>query len=217
MAATKTVIMPAVQESIVTSCHHIWFDIVTPDDIWKQLGIASWHAYRVRLQIVVHCCLASLVMAAGLWWTGAMTPHIRWGVDTLFTRADVDANGVLYGDVDIEVENEGWATFTLTGISADIPGLRFLPPDEGRQEPATLTARRGDMEVLRRRVVITDCAAVPHEPRPIRFTYRTWLGGGSAEVIWDSGRLDGPSKSLPIAWQRGLAGKICNEAVSPAW
>ncbi|MEU0564870.1 hypothetical protein ABZ297_05660 [Nonomuraea sp. NPDC005983] len=187
------------------------------DDIWQQFGIASWRAYRLRLLIVVYGCVALLVMTAGLWWTGAITPHIRWSVDTFFSHADVDQKGVLYSDVVIEVENEGWVTFTLTGISADIPGLRFLPPDKGRNEHATLTARFGGTKVLTRRVVITDCAAVPHEPRPIRFTYQTWLGTGSAEVIWSSGQLNGPSRSLPIAWQRGLASKICNEAVSPEW
>lgn len=190
---------------------------MTSDDIWQQFGIASWRAYRLRLLIVVYGCVALLVVTAGLSWTGAITPHIRWSVESFFIHADVDPNGTLYSDIDIEVENEGLATFTLTGISADIPGLRLLPPDKGHEERATLTARYGETEVLRRRVVITDCAAVPREPQPIRFTYQTWLGTRSAEVIWNSGQLNGPSKSLPIAWQRGLASKICNEAVSPEW
>ncbi|NUW41137.1 hypothetical protein [Nonomuraea rhodomycinica] len=161
--------------------------------------------------------MALLLMAEGLWWTGAIIPHIRWSVDASFAHADVDPKGVLYSDVYFEVENEGSVPFTLTGISADIPGLRFLPPDKGREEQPDVTVQLGDIGVLRRRIVITDCAAVPHQPRPIRFTYRTWLDTGSAEVVLDSGRLDGPSTSLPVAWQRGLAGKVCNEAVDPEW
>ncbi|MGW2154641.1 hypothetical protein [Nonomuraea sp. NPDC001699] len=67
---------------------------------------------------------------------------------------------------------------------------------------------------MTRRFVITDCAAVPHEPQPIRYTYRTWLGTGSSEVTPTSWQLTGSTGSVPVAWQRGLAGLACNQAVS---
>ncbi|GGL30392.1 hypothetical protein GCM10014719_34680 [Planomonospora parontospora subsp. antibiotica] len=160
-------------------------------------------------------CLALALFASGLWWSGALTPHIRWSLDGFFLHAQVDENGVLSTDIDIELENEGPTPFTFTGISAEIPGLRFLPADEARNERFTVTVAGGGMEYLRRRVVITDCAAVPHEPRPVTFTYRTWLRSGSAEAMWNSWRLSGPAGSVLVAWQRGLAGKVCNGAVNP--
>ncbi|MFI7699742.1 hypothetical protein [Nonomuraea sp. NPDC049480] len=183
------------------------------DDVWQQFGVTSWPAQRARLRAVVFGCLSLTVIAAGLWWSGAIIPHIRWELDDFFLHADVDENGVLSAFVHIDVENEGAASFTLTDISAEVPGLRFLPADTAKEERPAVTVAPGDLERLTRRVVITDCAAVPHEPQPIRFTYETWTGTRSAEVTWDSWRLNGPEEDLPIAWQRALAGNVCNQAV----
>ncbi|WP_433370675.1 hypothetical protein [Streptosporangium sp. CA-115845] len=157
-----------------------------------------------------------MLIVTGIWWSGVPTPHIRWSIDDFFLSPEVDKNGVLYASLNIELENEGVA-FTLTGISAEMPGLHLLPADETKKERSVVTVKGGDFETLTRRVVITDCAAVPHEPQPVRFTYRTWLGSGSAEVTWDSWQLTGPAERLQVAWQRGLAGKICNEVLSTKW
>lgn len=166
---------------------------------------------------MVSSCLSLVVIAASLWWSGAITPHIRWDPDGFFLRTEVDENGVLSAGLPIELENEGMASFALTGISAEIPGLLLLPADEVKKEHPVITVGSGDMKTLETRIVITDCAAVPHEPQPVSFMYRTWMGSGSAKVTWDSWWLEGPEGSLPVAWQRGLAGKICNDAVSPDW
>lgn len=187
------------------------------DDIWQQFGVASRRDQQARLRAVVFGCLSLTAIAAVLWWSGAVTPHIRWELDDFLLRAEVDENGVLSTTVHIDVENEGAVSFTLTDISAGIPGLRFLPADKAKEERPEITVAPGERENLRRRVVITDCAAVPHEPQPVRFTYRTWTGTRSAEVTWRSWRLEGPGKSLPVAWQRALAGKVCNEAVTGEW
>jgi hypothetical protein len=185
--------------------------------MWRQFGIGAWSGYLARLRIVVSTCLSLVLGAAALWGSGALTPHIRWGLEEFFLRAEVDRHGVLSADVTIELENEGLAPFTLTGISAEMPGLRFLPADAAKGEHTVVTVRSGGWETLRRRIVITDCAAVPREPQPIHFTYRTWMGSRSAEATWSSWRLTGSAGSLPVAWQRGLASKICNDAVSPEW
>ncbi|WP_189248753.1 hypothetical protein [Streptosporangium pseudovulgare] len=161
----------------------------------------------------------------------------------------MDENGALSSSVVIEIENEASAPFTITGVSAEMPGLRLLPTDEVKGEHSELTVGGGRTEVLERRVVITDCAAVPYEPQPIRFTYRTWTGPGSAEVTLTSWQLSEPEEpeepedsedsedsegseeseeseefdgtvlfgdrqqSSPVAWQRGLAGMVCNDAM----
>jgi hypothetical protein len=167
---------------------------------------------------VVSGCVTLVVIAASLWWSGAVTPHIRWEVDDFFVNADILENGVLSTDMYIDVENEGLVPFTLTGISVEVPGFRLLPVDEAHDETASVTVGSGDREMLRRRLVITDCAAVPHEPQPIRFTYRAWMGSGAEEVIWGSWYLTTDSgERVPIAWQRGLAAKVCSEAVSSEW
>lgn len=145
-----------------------------------------------------------------------MTPHIRWSISDFFLYPEVDKNGVLYANVHIELENEG-TSFTLTGLSAEMPGLRLLPADEAKKERSVVTVKGGGFETVTRRIVITDCAAVPHEPQPVRFTYETWMGSGSAEVTWDSWQLTGSEGRLQVAWQRGLAGKVCNEVVSSKW
>ncbi|OUC97014.1 hypothetical protein [Streptosporangium minutum] len=188
-------------------------------DIWQQFGVATWRAPHGRslLSVVVSSCLSLVVIAASLWWSGAIIPHIHWDPDGFFLRTEVDENGVLSAGLPIELENEGMASFTLTGISAEIPGLLLLPADEAKKEHPVITVESGVMKTLKARIVITDCAAVPHEPQPVTFTYRTWMGSGSAEVTWDSWWLEGPEGRLPVAWQRGLAGKICNDAVSPDW
>ncbi|MFI6452440.1 hypothetical protein ACIBF6_12855 [Streptosporangium amethystogenes] len=157
-----------------------------------------------------------MLIVAGIWWSGGMTPHIRWSIDDFFLSPEVDKNGVLYANVHIELENEG-TSFTLTGISAEMPGLRLLPADKEREERSVVTVEGGGSEILIRRIVITDCAAVPHEPQPVRFTYRTWMGSGAAEATLDSWQLTGPAERLQIAWQRGIAGKVCNEVVSSKW
>ncbi|MEV1167784.1 hypothetical protein [Nonomuraea sp. NPDC049784] len=185
------------------------------DDIWQQFGVVTWRAQWARLRGVTMSGLVLIVaIAVALWWLSATTPHIRWSLDSFLPHADVDENGVLSTSVYIEVENEGMASFTLTGISAEIPGLRLLPADEAQEEQAAVTVESGGQETLARRIVITDCAAVPREPQPVRFTYETWMGSGSAEVTWDSWRMTGSGGSLQVAWQRALASKVCNEAVS---
>jgi hypothetical protein len=159
-----------------------------------------------------------VVIATSLWWSGSVTPHIHWGIISFLVQPDVDENGVLSTDVDIEVENEGLVPFTLTGISMEIPGFRLLPADEARDEAASVTVGSGGTEILRRQLVITDCAAVPHEPQPIRFTYRTWMHSETEAVTWGSWHLTAASgRQVPVAWQRGLAGKVCSEAVSSEW
>jgi hypothetical protein len=157
-----------------------------------------------------------VVIVVPLWWSGAVTPHIRWEVAVFALHADVDKNGVLSTNIYIDVENEGLVPFTITGISMEIPGFRLLPA-EAREDTASVTVPSGGMETLPRRLVITDCAAVPHEPQPIRFTYTTWLDSGAAEVTWDSWWLEGFGEQIPLAWQRGLATKVCNGAVSSEW
>lgn len=158
-----------------------------------------------------------MIIAAAPWWSTAITPHIRWEVDPFFVHADVDENGVLSTRAFIELENEGPVSVTLTDISAEIPGLRLLPADKVDEESSVVTLRRGGSATVSRRIVITDCAAVPHEPQPMRFTFRTWTGSGSAEALADSWQLTGPTGSIPLAWQRGLADDVCNDAVSPQW
>ncbi|MBG0814669.1 hypothetical protein [Planomonospora sp. ID82291] len=186
-------------------------------DIWQQFGVATWRGRHMRqLSLVaVSGFLSLVILSAFLWWSGAVTPYIRWSVDDFFLHAQVDENGVLSAVVLIELENEGPASFTLTGISMEIPGLRLLPADEKKGERSVVTVESGGYETLERRVVITDCAAVPHEPQPVGFTYRTWIGSGSAEVTWNSWWVTGPEERLPIAWQRGLAVKVCSDAVNP--
>nr|BFE80657.1 hypothetical protein GCM10020093_032580 [Planobispora longispora] len=157
-------------------------------------------------------CLSLVAIAAVLMESGAMTPHIGWRVDSFFLRAEVDENEVLSTDVEIELENEAFTSFTVTDVSAEMPGLRLLPG-----KPSEATVEGNGYGQLTGRVVITDCAAVPYEPQPVRFTYETWMGTRSAEVTWDSWRLTGPEESMPIAWQRGLADKVCNDAVNPDW
>ncbi|MET8337782.1 hypothetical protein [Streptosporangium canum] len=188
-------------------------------DIWQQFGVATWCAQHTRplLPVVVSSCLSLVVIAASLWGAGAITPHIRWELDDFFLRTEVDENGVPSADLHIELENEGMASFVLTGISAEIPGLLLLPVDEAKKEHSVVAVESGGVKTLETRIVITDCAAVPHEPQPVSFTYRTWMGSGSAQVTWDSRWLEGPEGRLPVAWQRGLAGKICNDAMSPDW
>ncbi|MEV0195729.1 hypothetical protein [Nonomuraea sp. NPDC050691] len=144
-----------------------------------------------------------------------ISPQIRWSLDDFFLSAQVDENGVLSTPLSIELENEGFLPFTVTGLSAEVPGLRLLPAGDTPDEPDAVTVNGGDLQVWTRRVVITDCAAVPREPQPVRFTYTTWMGPGSSEVIWKSGQLTVDGRSVPIAWQRGLAGKVCNDAMSP--
>lgn len=223
-AATSSVIAATAQETnggIVTKCHHIWFYFVDSDDLWRQFGITTLRDQQARLRkgVAGGLTLVTLVMVvAVLWGSGSWTPHIRWGMDDFLLTAEVDEKGVLSTRLLIEVENEGLAPFTLTGISAEIPGLRFLPADAADEESGEITVRGGGSGRLAMRLVITDCAAVPHEPQPIRFTYRTWMGSGVAEAMWDSWRLNAPNgDGIPIAWQRGVSTKICNEAVSPDW
>ncbi|MGN9788440.1 hypothetical protein ACTMTF_44000 [Nonomuraea sp. ZG12] len=159
-----------------------------------------------------------VVIATSLWWSGAATPHIRWEINDLFVNADLDENGFLSTDMHIAVENEGLVPFTLTGISVEIPGFRLMPVDEAYDETTSVTVGSGDTEILRRQLAITDCAAVPHEPQPIRFTYRTWMYSETEEVTWGSWHLTAASgEQVPVAWQRGLAGKVCSEAVSSEW
>ena len=207
----------AITGGIVTKCHHIWFYIVSSDDIWQQFGIATWRARRARLLVVVCGSLSLVIIAAAPWWSAAITPHIRWEVDPFFVHADVDENGVLSTRAFIELENEGLASVTLTDISAEIPGLRLLPVDKTDKGGSVVTLAGGASATVTRSIVITDCAAVPHEPRPMRFSYRTWTGSASMEAPAGSWQLKGPTGSIPIAWQRALADDLCNDAVSPHW
>ncbi|WP_433514907.1 hypothetical protein ACQP2T_04370 [Nonomuraea sp. CA-143628] len=190
---------------------------MSSDDIWRQFGIATWRAQRSRLSAMASGGLTLVIVAAALWGSGSITPALHWSLQDFFLHAEVDQNGVLSTTMYIEVENEGLASFVLTGISAEIPGLRLLPADQAKEETSVVTVESGDMPTMKRRIVITDCAAVPYEPQPIRFTYRTWLGPGSVEVTGDSWGLPGSTGRVPVAWQKAMAGKVCNEAVSPDW
>ncbi|MEV4369911.1 hypothetical protein AB0J71_22770 [Nonomuraea sp. NPDC049637] len=179
-------------------------------DIWQQFGVAP----RTRLPFVVSGCLVLMCVAGGLWWTGSITPNIRWRIDSFFLTAHVDDNGVLSTRAWIELENQAISPFTITDISMAIPGLRLLPPEDTQDDPAKFTVRGDDSETVIRRIVITDCAAVPHEPQPIRFTYRTWLVSGTSEVVLDPWQMTVGERRVPVAWQRALAGTVCNKAVS---
>lgn len=161
--------------------------------------------------------LTLVIVAVALWGSGSITPRVQWSLEAMFLHAEVDQNDVLSTRVYIELENEGLASFVLTGISAEIPGLRLLPADQAKEGSPEVAVESGKTQIVERRIVITDCAAVPHEPQPIHFTYRTWLGPGSAEVTGDSWGLPGLTGSVPVAWQRGLAAEVCNDAVSPDW
>ncbi|WP_433540733.1 hypothetical protein ACQP10_01455 [Streptosporangium sandarakinum] len=223
-------------EGTVTKGNHIWCYIVTAENAWEQFDIATWRTWRSRLPSLLSVFALLVVIAVLLWSSGVITPQIRWRVDAFFVHAEVDENGVLSGSLLIEIENEASVPFTITGVSAEMPGLRLLPADEAKGEHTELTVGGGRIEVLERRVVITDCAAVPYEPQPVRFTYRTWMGSRSAEVTWDSWRLSEPEEaeepeesgefegtvligdqqqSGPVAWQRGFAGMVCNDAMDP--
>ncbi|MEU6722938.1 hypothetical protein ABZ917_04390 [Nonomuraea wenchangensis] len=92
--------------------------------------------------------------------------------------------------------------------------MRLLPSENTEDDPAEITVEGDGSRTVIRRIVIADCAAVPREPQPIRFTYRTWLGSGSAEVTLAPWQLNGSERQVPVAWQRGLAGLVCNKAVS---
>ncbi|MBT2234660.1 hypothetical protein [Nonomuraea sp. NEAU-A123] len=190
---------------------------MSSDDIWRQFGIATWRARRARLLVAVASWLSLVIIVVAPWWSAAITPHIRWEIDEFFVRAEVDENGVLSTRAFIELENEGLASVTLTDISMEIPGLRLIPADKADEESSVVTLERGGSATVSRRIVITDCAAVPHEPQPMRFTYRAWTGSGSAEAPADSWQLTGPTGRIPLAWQRGLADDVCNDAVSPRW
>ncbi|MEU6739982.1 hypothetical protein [Streptosporangium sandarakinum] len=209
---------------------------MTAENVWEQFDIATWRKWRSRLPGLLSVFALLVVIAVLLWSSGVITPQIRWSVDVLFPHAEVDENGALSGRLFIEIENEASAPFTITGVSAEMPGLRLLPADEAKGERSELTVEGGRIEVLERRVVITDCAAVPYEPEPVRFTYRTWMGSRSAEVVWGPWQLPEPEEpeeaeepeefegtvligdqrqSGPVAWQRGFAGMVCNDAMDP--
>ena len=157
------------------------------------------------------------IFSAVLSWGGAISPHIKWSVNDFFLAAEVDENDVLFTRVRIELENQGPASFTVTDISANIPGLRLLPVGKAEENGAAFIVEGGDTAYQWRRMVITDCAAVPYEPWPIRVTYSTWTGSGVAEVASDSWTMEGPEGSTPVAWQRALTAKICNDAVNQPW
>jgi hypothetical protein len=213
-AAAMMVLAATVQQNIggsITSCHHIWFDVVQSDEIWKEFGVTTWHNRHRRLRIVITGFLLQAAVTTGLWSSGALIPRSLWSADPHFAANDPDNNGGLSFRLLLEVENEGSVPFTVVGVSADIPGLRLLPP-ETRKE---VTVAGSNIEVLRVRVAITDCAAIPHEPQPIRFTYRTWSGSRTAEAMVRSWQVNNLSRSVPIAWQRGLAVNICNAAMLP--
>ncbi|MEV4219310.1 hypothetical protein [Nonomuraea sp. NPDC049725] len=187
------------------------------DEIWQQYGVTSWRAEPVRLRVVIWTSFSLVMVTAFLWGTGAVTPHINWNINSFFAGAWVDEkSGALSTRFFVEIENEGSTTFTVSGLSMNIPGLRLLPAENPGAEKVTVEG--GDMEVMERHVAITDCAAVPHTPQPVRFTYETYLGARTAEVTWDSWQLTGPDgATVPVAWQRGLSDKVCSEAVSDEW
>ncbi|GAB2482457.1 hypothetical protein GCM10027187_57590 [Streptosporangium sandarakinum] len=233
VSRAATAITEMAIEGTVTKGNHIWCYIVTAENAWEQFDIAMWRTWRSRLPGLLSVFALLVFITVLLWSSGVITPQIRWDIDTFFVHAEVDENGVLSGRLHIEIENEASAPFTITGVSAEMPGLRLLPADEAKGERTELTVEGGRIEVLERRVLITDCAAVPYEPRPVRFTYRTWTGSGSAEVTWGSWQLSGPEEqeesgefegtvligdrqqSSPVAWQRGFAGMVCNDAMDP--
>ncbi|MFG1946129.1 hypothetical protein [Nonomuraea sp. NPDC048826] len=156
-------------------------------------------------------CL-SLAVVAVPWAAEADSRRIHWtGPDIGVLGVEKTDDGALAVALRIEVEYQGIGSFTLTGLSADIPGMRLLPVNKARDETGQVTVESGSWETLRRTVVITDCEAVPREPQPIRFTYRTWLGDGEGQVVWHPRQL--PEESVTVAWQRGIAIEACDEAV----
>ncbi|WP_143082539.1 hypothetical protein [Nonomuraea wenchangensis] len=183
---------------------------MTSADLWQQFGVAP----RRQLPLAVSSCLVLICGAMGLWWSGSIRPDVRWEISDFHLSAGVDDNGVLSTNVWIELENGTITPITITDISMPIPGLRLLPPKDTDDDPAEITVAGNGFKTVIRRLVIADCAAVPHEPQPIRFTYRTWLGSGSSEVTLDPWQLTGSEGQVPVAWQRGLAGVVCNKAVS---
>ncbi|GAA4511797.1 hypothetical protein GCM10023096_18880 [Nonomuraea ferruginea] len=198
---------------VVTTCHHIRFFLVGSDEIWERFGIASWRAHLARLRLVVAAGLSLTVFAAAFWWSGAITPRITWEPEPFFARAHVDERGILSIRLEIAVENEGITPFVLTGLSMNIPGLRLLPAEETEE----IEVDAGGREWLTRQIAITDCAAVPHEPRPVSFTYSTWMGSGSAEAMWGPWWMSNTAGGVPVAWQRALAIDACSKAVSGEW
>ncbi|MGV9325457.1 hypothetical protein [Streptosporangium sandarakinum] len=209
---------------------------MTAENEWEQFNIATWRTWRSRLPGLLSVFALLVVTAVLLWSSGVITPQIRWNASVFSPYAEVDENGVLSSRLFIEIENEASAPFTITGVSVEMPGLRLLPADEAKGEHSELTVGGGRIEVLERRFVITDCAAVPYEPQPVRFTYRTWTGSGSAEVTWDPWQLPEPEEAEEseeaeefegtvligdqqqsglVAWQRGFAGMVCNDAMDP--
>ncbi|NRQ37121.1 hypothetical protein HII36_35595 [Nonomuraea sp. NN258] len=203
---------------------------MTPDELLRQFGVADWRAERLRLHILFWSCVWIVVMASMLSLTGSVTPHIRWDVHDA-NMGWVNDDGVLSTVILIEVENEGGVPVTISEISADIPGLRFLPPDETDDRTAEVTVAAGERGSLKRHVVITDCTAVPYEPRPVRFAYSTWANSGEAQVVWGSPRFNTNESTnestngragestyerageSAVAWQSAIAVTACQQAM----
>ncbi|MET8862554.1 hypothetical protein ABZW11_06310 [Nonomuraea sp. NPDC004580] len=155
------------------------------------------------------------VVAVILSWAGATEPRADWTADEGLSYRD--EAGRLVTSMTLEVWNEGPVPFTITGIALDVPGLRLLPPDGTKRERASVRVAAYELVSISRSVHVGDCAKVPREPQPVRFTYRTPLWSGESEAVPDSWRYSGLGDDVTLAWQRGLAAQACNEAVSDEW
>ncbi|GAA3101546.1 hypothetical protein [Nonomuraea salmonea] len=159
-----------------------------------------------------------LAVAAAIFsWAGAATPRAAWTAEAWLPHRD-DA-GRLVTTMTLEVLNEGPVPVTITGIALDVPGLRLLPLDAKNNEWASVEVAGYERDVIYRTVHVGDCAKVPREPRPVRFTYRTPLWSGESEAVPGAWHISTPGEEdrVPLAWQRGLAAQACNEAVSDEW
>lgn len=161
----------------------------------------------MRLAVAVAGWLA--VTGAVMWMVGLLVPNFEWDAGILVTNPQVGADGVLFDDIDITVRNNGMFPVTITGLTADMPGLRVVA-----KTPVTVR----EWTSVKARVYVSDCSAVPYEPQPVHFSYRTPLVPGATDTTWNSRQQVSDSEEpFTLAWQRSLASSICNEAMKPEW
>jgi len=146
-------------------------------------------------------------------WAGAMEPRTEWTAKGGLSHRD--GHGRLITSLTFEVRNEGVFPFTVTDVTLDVPGMRLLPADPEQRQAGTVEVGGFETAWLTRSVQVGDCATVPREPRPVRFSYRTPLWSGESEAVPAGWRFS--DSAAPFAWQRGLAVETCNQAVVDPW
>ncbi|WP_214320791.1 hypothetical protein [Nonomuraea sediminis] len=183
------------------------------DDLWRQIdpkaGLLTGRQLAVRLGAVA----LVVVLGAAVWWSGLVKPRVTAEVDGFFTsgamRRDDQFRPVgLEGLVDMRITNHGLVPFTITGVSAGIPGLRLVRVEQ--KFPVSLGS--GDSVTLRMEFDVTDCPAVPLDPRPVRVTYTSWSRDGAFEAVETERMIrSGDPKRRLVAWQRSMADEACND------